>query len=73
MAIKVINGKKLYPVGSFNRLNHVYDMFCVRYVLNQIPQNETNDNYYEAIQNAYDDGTMYYAEYKYYRILKNLI
>jgi len=73
MAIKIIKGKKYYPVGLFNRLNHVYDMFVIKYISNQIPQNEANDRYYEAIQNVYDDGFMYYAQYQDYKVLKNLI
>lgn len=66
-------GTKLYPVGAFNRLDPIFEKFRNRYFGNVIPQDERNSQYIDAMNHVHITNGMIYAEYKYYRILKNLI
>lgn len=69
----MVRGKKIYPVGAFNKMEPLFENFRNKYFGKVIPQDTRAGAYIEAINRTYLIDGMFYAEYKHYIILKNLI
>lgn len=70
--ILIVNNKKYYPVMKFNEFNYKMCNFSDRLFGGVIPETEKNLEIYNAYCKSITRNGMVYAEYKNYKLLKDM-